>query len=190
MHSEADWHELCLACWQPRLVTAGSWMNVVHTAAPTVACIQDTPRVRPLPLHPHPRGDISTTISFTTTQKVALSTSNTVGSAFSAAFSVLPKFGPVALPEYSFEKGWSKSETTTNTVTKTTDTTIETTPKLTINPQETAALYMMMCAVALANTECSLQATQQWMRRSTGLRGLRTGWDRHRPVPGRMLSIC
>lgn len=105
--------------------------------------------------HSHTRGDISTTISFTTTQKVALSTSKTVGSAFSAAFSVLPKFGPVSLPEYSFEKGWSKSETTTNTVTKTADTTIETTPKLNINPKETAALYMMMCALALANAACS-----------------------------------
>lgn len=49
------------------------------------------------------RGDITTTISFLTTQKVALSTSETVGSAITQSLSVFPKFGPVSLPEFGAE---------------------------------------------------------------------------------------
>ena len=49
------------------------------------------------------RGDLTTTISFLTTQKSVLSTSDTVGSAITQSLTVAPKFEPVPLPEFSAE---------------------------------------------------------------------------------------
>lgn len=49
------------------------------------------------------RGDLTTTISFLTTQKSVLSMSDTVGSAITQSLNVAPKFGPVPLPEFSVE---------------------------------------------------------------------------------------
>eukprot|EP00775_Hariotina_reticulata_P007137 gene7137-7352_t len=89
-------------------------------------------------------GEMSTTVSFKTMQKVSVTTSTTVGNTVEQSFTGVPYIPKLMVPECSKECKWSNSSTTVNSQSSSVEQLIEVTPKLSVRPGDYSTLSNYM----------------------------------------------